>query len=143
MKKTQNYANHTNWVPTFHYYTYAGILVSLIGAIIYCFKGENNPTLLSLILFILILTIGSIAFHARWFALKAQDRAIRAEESLRYFILTGKRIDQNLKMSQFVALRFASDEEFVELVERAVKENMSSKEIKMAIKNWRGDYKRV
>lgn len=143
MKNTQNYSNHTNWVPSFHYYTYGGILASLIGTIIFCINGENNPTLLSLVLLTLILTVGSIAFHARWFALKAQDRAIRAEESLRYYILTGKRMDPNLKMSQIVALRFASDEEFLELMERALKENLTSKEIKKAIKNWKGDYKRV
>ena len=46
-------------------------------------------------------------------------------------------------MPQIIALRFASDEEFVELVERAIQENLSSAEIKKAIKNWKGDYYRV
>lgn len=141
--KTQNISNHTRWVPSFHFVTYGGIISALVGTIIYCTNGESNTTLLSLILLILIISVGSIAFHARWFALKAQDRAINAEESLRYFILTGKKMDQNLRMGQIVALRFASDEEFVELVERAVKEKLSSKEIKKAVKNWRGDYRRV
>ncbi|MBK6950691.1 MAG: hypothetical protein IPH24_01250 [Crocinitomicaceae bacterium] len=87
-----------------------------------------------------ILLIGVLA---RMFGLKAQDRAIRAEESLRYFILTGKPISKNLRLGQIIALRFASDEEFVALAARAENENLKSKEIKQAIKNWRGDYHRV
>ena len=79
----------------------------------------------------------------RVFPLKAQDRAIRAEEALRYFILTGKPLDKRLTIGQITALRFASDEEFLPLVDRSLAENLSSKDIKQAIKNWRPDYHRV
>jgi hypothetical protein len=75
--------------------------------------------------------------------LKAQDRAIRAEENLRYFILTGKRLSKQVSMRQIIALRFAEDEEFVGLTEKAIKENLSPKEIKKSIKNWRPDYHRA
>jgi len=84
-----------------------------------------------------------IAFFLRSFALKAQDRAIRAEENLRHFALTGKLLDSSLKVQQIVALRFASDDEFVALAARAAKENLSNKDIKAAIITWRGDYYRV
>ena len=50
----------------------------------------------------------------RAFPLAVQDRAIRAEENLRYFSLTGKLLDKGLTMSQIIALRFADDNEFVE-----------------------------
>jgi len=46
-------------------------------------------------------------------------------------------------MSQIIALRFASDEEFPALLDRAVKEELSSNDIKTAITNWKGDYYRV
>ena len=82
-------------------------------------------------------------FACRRFAIVAQDRAIRAEENLRHFALTGKLLDKQLKLSQIIALRFASDEEFVDLAQRAVKENLTNKQIKEAIQNWRGDYHRV
>ena len=78
-----------------------------------------------------------------FFPLRAQDRAIRAEERLRYFILTQKTLPENLRISQIIALRFADDAEFPGLVDRAVKEGMSAKEIKAAIQNWKGDYYRV
>jgi hypothetical protein len=82
-------------------------------------------------------------FKGRSLALKAQDRAIRAEENLRYFILTGKRMDPRINIHQIIALRFASDEEFVSLVQKAAEENLTNKEIKQQIKKWRADWHRV
>ena len=87
--------------------------------------------------------LGFALVLARVYALKAQDRAIRAEEKLRYFILANKMLSSQLKMSQIIALRFASDEEFLSLTERTIAESLSPKEIKMAIKNWKADYNRV
>ena len=84
-----------------------------------------------------------VAAYTRSFPLRARDRAIRAEENLRYYVMTGKLLPQALTVPQIVALRFASDEEFPALVDRAVKEQLRSKEIKSAIKNWRADHYRV
>jgi hypothetical protein len=79
----------------------------------------------------------------RIFALKAQDRAIRAEENLRHFALTGKLLPATLRIGQIVALRFASDEEFVALAIKAAAENLSVKQIKESINNWKADTYRV
>ena len=84
-----------------------------------------------------------LAWFARGFALKAQDRAIRAEESLRYFVLTGKPLPGVLRMSQIIAIRFASDEELAALVQKAIDEKLSNKAIKQAIQNWRADHHRA
>ncbi len=89
-----------------------------------------------------VLLLFAFAF-LRSFALKAQDRAIRAEENFRYYLLTNKALPSALSMRQIVGLRFASDEEFVALAEKAVKENLTEEGIKKAIKNWKGDYYRV
>jgi len=83
------------------------------------------------------------AVYARVFALKAQDRAICAEENFRYFRLTKEVLPKELNTRQIVGLRFASDDELVALAAKAVKEKMSENDIKKAIKNWRGDYYRV
>jgi len=82
-------------------------------------------------------------FLFRSFSLKAQDRAIRAEENLRYFVLTGKLLDKTLSISQIIALRFAPDEEFIPLVDTAIKDNLSNTEIKKTIKNWKADHHRA
>ena len=80
---------------------------------------------------------------ARTFALKAQDRAIRAEENLRHYVLTGKLLPSSLRVGQIVALRFAPDAEFPALVEKAATNNLSGKEIKQSIQNWKADFYRV
>src|SRR6202035_5016538 len=82
-------------------------------------------------------------FFARIFAVGVQDRAIRAEENLRHFSLTGKRLDPRLTMKQIVGLRFASDAEFAELARKAAEESLPQDTIKKSVKNWRADYDRV
>ena len=72
-----------------------------------------------------------------------QDRAIRAEENLRHFALTGKLLDPRLTIKQIVGLRFASDAEFVDLARKAAEASMPQDEIKKSVKSWRADHDRV
>jgi len=139
----QNSKNHARMVPGFHYIGFLLIVFLLIGSIINVVKsnGQNLYSALLLVLVPIILLI--IAFYARVFSLMAQDRAIKAEENFRYYLLTGKPFSSALKMRQIIGLRFASDQEFPALVERAIKENLSEKEIKQSIVTWKGDYYRV
>jgi hypothetical protein len=65
------------------------------------------------------------------------------EENLRSHRLTGKMSDSRLSRGQIIALRFAGDDEYAALSERAIKENMSPKEIKQAIQNWLSDHHRI
>jgi hypothetical protein len=96
------------------------------------------------VLFIMVaLALLSVTWYCRYFALRAQDRAIRAEENLRYFAITGKLLDSKLGIGQIIALRFASNNEFVDLAHKAVEENLTPRQIKEAIQHWRGDYHRV
>ena len=82
-------------------------------------------------------------FLARRNPLKTQDRIIRLEEQMRYYMLTWNSIDSRLTVQQLIALRFASDEEFVKLARRAAEMNMSPNDIKKEIKKWRSDLHRV
>ncbi len=107
-----------------------------------CFTN-GTQRVASIILFLGAVNFMMLFFYARQFAIKAQDRAIRAEENLRHFVLTGNLLDPRLTMPQIVALRFAPDLELVGLVNRAVTENLSNDDIKKAIKNWRHDYHRA
>lgn len=141
--KEQTFANHSRLLIGYHGFTFLALLVLIIGSIInFINSDENNlysASLIILISFILVV----LAFYLRSFSLKAQDRAIRSEEKLRYFVLTGKPLSNKLTTRQIIGLRFAPDDEFLKLVDRAEKENLSEKEIKKAIKNWKPDIYRV
>ena len=141
--KQQNFKNHGKWVIGYHLVTFFAILFLIVGSIRGFLKSSDDnlypASLLLLISFILLFMF----YFLRIFALKAQDRAIRAEEKLRYFILTGKVLSSKISTRQIIGLRFASDEEFPTLVEKAEKENLSEKEIKAAIQNWKEDLYRV
>jgi hypothetical protein len=141
--KKQTYKNHVHYVPLYHFLTFLAMAILIAGAVYNLITSETGQVLPSLLLLLLVFTLISVSFHNRSFALKAQDRAVRAEENFRYFVLTGKPLPHSLTIYQVIALRFAGDEEFVSLVERTLKENLTPKEIKQAVKNWRADYHRA
>lgn len=140
----QNYKNHPRLVTGFHRILAILLLAGLIGAIINLKESIETETYYSASLIVLLFICCIFLYwYTRSFPLKAQDRAIRAEENFRYYILTGKPLPSELRLGQIIALRFASDEEFPALVQRAIAENMKAKEIKQAIQNWKPDYHRV
>ena len=139
----QNYKNHRRLVSTYHGFTWIPTLALLIGSIINLIHSSEENLYSASLIVLMVLIIISILLHARSFALKAQDRAIRAEENLRHFILTGRPLDSRLALGQVIALRFASDEEFPGLAQRAAEEHLSSNAIKKAVKNWRPDLHRA
>jgi hypothetical protein len=141
----QNYANHRRFSVGFHYVLTAMLLIGLIVAVINIFRHSPHAGgfISAVLIALLFICVMFTAFLARTFALKAQDRAVRAEESLRHFILSGKPVDSRLTIGQIAALRFASDAELLPLSERAAAENLSTDDIKKAVKNWRSDTHRV
>jgi Family of unknown function (DUF6526) len=139
----QNFKNHTRFVPLYHYV--AGLLVIAIfgGSIVNLLHADAHTHYSAALLVCISFVLLILFWFARAFALKAQDRAIRAEENFRHFILTGKPLPKELIMSQIIALRFAGDEELASLTQKALSENLSQKQIKEAVKNWRVDNNRV
>ena len=141
----QNYKNHARFVPGYHFVLTAlaglGLLASLWNLFRAMQRGEGRYE--SVLILIIVVAVGLLTWYVRVFPLKAQDRAIRAEENLRHYILAGKLLDPRLTIRQIIGLRFASDEEFVELARRAAEESLSEKEIKRGVKKWRADEYRV
>ena len=144
MPETQNYQNHVRFYPLVHFFITPLLLLNLIWQIIRLSQErawDKAENLLMAVVFILI------SLAARLQALKAQDRVIRLEEMLRYKEILPVDLYERaarLRTGQIIALRFASDDDLPELVRKTFKgEFQSSKEIKLAIKNWRGDYLRV
>jgi hypothetical protein len=145
MADTQSYKNHAQIVPLYHRILSLLILVILIGSIVNLTKSWGDSTRVYNASLIVALTIAIVILYVfvRTFPLKAQDRAIRAEEQFRHFVLTGKLLDPRLTMRQIVALRFASDGEFVALAQRAADQSLSADAIKREVKQWRADMYRV
>ncbi len=143
--KEQNFKNHSRIVPLFHGLTTLLVLIGIIGAIINFFRAyeHGNGRLVASLLILLFVVSVLFFWFIRSFVLGAQDRAIRAEENLRYFSITNKLLDSRLTLAQVIALRFAPNDEFIELSERAAKENLKPGEIKQAIKNWKADHHRI
>ena len=139
----QNYKNHSRIVPGFHIVTYLAIIALIIGAFVNLVNSSHDNLYSASLICLASLVLASLAIYVRLFALKAQDRAIRAEENFRHFMLTNRNMDNRLSLPQVIALRFASDEEFPALAQKAANEKLGVKQIKQQIKNWRGDYHRV
>ena len=141
----QNYQNHRRTVPMFHVVLFALLALTLIGSFVNLFQSLGDHQRLYSASLIVALTLAAlfVMFFSRIFALKAQDRAIRAEENLRHFALTGKLLDSRLTMRQIIGLRFASDGEFVSLAQKAADAKLAEDAIKRAIRQWRPDTYRV
>jgi hypothetical protein len=140
----QNYQNHTRLVIGFHGVLLVLLIAGLIGSGVNLYESLGSPNLYSASLIVLLFVCMAIMYaFVRLFPLRAQDRAIRAEENFRHYILTGKVLPAQLRIEQIIALRFASDEELPALAERSSKENFKPREIKKAVKNWKADNHRV
>jgi hypothetical protein len=141
----QSYAKHAKFVPMFHFVLFGIIALTLIGSFVNLWQSLGDHERIysaSLITAVSVALVLLFAF-TRAFAMGVQDRAIRAEENLRHFALTGKLLDPRLSIKQIVGLRFASDGEFAELARKAAEGSMPQDEIKKSVKNWRADHDRV
>ena len=141
----QSYAKHTKLDPPFHFILVPLSLLIVIGSVVNLFQSFDDHSRFynaSLITAIAV-AVFVMAFLTRTYPLKAQDRAIRAEENLRHFVITGKLLDRRLTVKQIVALRFASDAEFAALATKAANESTPPADIKKNIKSWRADHDRL
>ncbi|MGV8915928.1 MAG: DUF6526 family protein [Kaistella sp.] len=142
----QNYSNHVKFYPP-HHFIYLPLLGILQVLGIYkCFTENSqqlNWILFSIVIFLLIYLSLMLRQH---YALGNQNRIVKLEFKQRYFELFGKRSDdvaEKLSFGQIAALRFAYDDEFKILLEKALAENLSADQIKKSITNWRPDLDRV
>ena len=141
----QSYSKHAKLDPLFHFVLAPIALITFIGSLVNLFHSLDdhsrlyNAALITALSFAMLLAAALV----RGYPLKAQDRAIRAEENLRHFVLTGKLLDSRLSMKQVIGLRFASDVEFPALAAKAAAETMTPAAIKQEVKSWRADHDRL
>jgi hypothetical protein len=146
MSKTQaaqNLKNHGRIHVPFHIVTFFVLILNLGFAIAHDVKhfGIWNSwvIVLSVVVFIPF-------FLIRIYPLKVQDRVIRLEERLRLQALAPAQWHSQiyrLTEDQLIGLRFAADDEVVELAKKALEENLNRKQIKERIRSWRADTWRV
>lgn len=140
----QSYENHTRWHAPFHFFVAPVLLTNFIICLVQLVRYPGLDTFWCLIVAAALVVLAGLV---RLNPLKAQDRIIRLEESLRYYQLLPEELAQraaSLTTAQTVALRFASDEELAGLVREVLEGRLTKPaEIKRAIKNWRPDTLRV
>jgi hypothetical protein len=144
--QTQNFKNHARYFPLHHFIITPLTLLFLGWTVGRSNFDSSDSTSESIYFLILALIIVLLPLLGRIYALKNQNRIILMEMRLRYFHLTGKSFSEketDLRTNQIIALRFAGDDELLSLMDQAISKNLSNKEIKMSIKNWKGDYSRV
>ena len=141
----QSYAKHAKFVPMFHGVLFGIIVLTFIGSLVNVWQsfGDHERIYSASLIAAITVALVLLFFFTRIFSMGVQDRAIRAEENLRHFALTGKLLDPRLTIKQIVGLRFASDAEFVELARKAAEGSMTPDEIKKSVKSWRADHDRA
>jgi hypothetical protein len=139
MSKPQNLANHAKLDVAFHMIVLPILVANLIIVIIWVVHRPSfHNVWLAVVSFAAIL----LAFKARQFPIKVQDRIIRLEERLRLQALAPQDWHAQiykLSVDQLIGLRFAGDNEVVELARQALEHNWNRKQIKERIQNWRSD----
>ena len=144
MAQEQSFASHSRYYP-WHHFVVQPILIG--NLVVETIRFENNHTAYQAWLVVLALGLFIFSFTSRSMSLRAQDRVIRLEETIRLTRLlpaSEQAAIAGLRPGQLVALRFASDEEVPDLVRRiAAGELNKGGDIKKEIRNWRPDYLRV
>ena len=144
----QNYANHAKFVPLFHFVTVGILVINLLWSLFRLIWGLPGVPFYDRLLNVAVaVALGLLAWYARIFPLKAQDRIIRLEERLRLERLLPADLKPrigDLRPSQLIALRFASDDELPDLTRAVLAGEVTAPgEIKKRVRAWRADHFRM
>jgi hypothetical protein len=141
--EAQNLKNHARFDPLFHFFLFAVYLTNIVYA---SFHLHRQPSLSSGWYLVLSIVVIVPILKLRSYPLKVQDRVIRLEERLRLQALAPaewRHQVYRLTESQLIALRFAADDEVVELAKQTLEHNLTRKQIKERIRTWRADEWRI
>jgi hypothetical protein len=139
----QNFKNHGKTDPAFHFVLLLVLGLNLIFAVVHLWRHWGIDSAWFLVLSVVVLIP---ATKLRTYPLKVQDRVIRLEERLRLQALAPAEWHaQIFRLSEYqlIGLRFAADDEVVELAKQALEQNLTRKQIKERIKDWRADNWRI
>jgi len=140
----QTHANHTRFVPAYHFVAFFLVLINVVFTVVQVFRHLSLATVVAALA---ALALALVYWYARAFVIAVQDRVIRLEMQLRLQRVLPDDLRARLgeiTKGQFIALRFASDAELPALVRKVLDEKITDlKQIKMAVKDWQPDYWRA
>ena len=139
----QSLQNHERFDPPYHFVLFFVLFANLVISVVYAVRHFN---FYSAWFVVLSMAAGLALMKMRMYPLKVQDRVIRLEERLRLQALAPSEWHTQiyrLTEDQLIGLRFAGDDEVVELAKQALEQNLSRKQIKQRIRSWRADNWRV
>jgi hypothetical protein len=142
----QNFKNHGRIDPQFHFFTLFVLIANLIFAVFHLVRHRVDAPVSSAWFLVLSVAVFVPFSKLRTYPLKVQDRVIRLEERLRLQALAPAAWHAQiyrLTEDQLIGLRFAADDEVVALAKQALENNLSRKQIKERIQNWREDNWRI
>lgn len=143
-EQQQSFQNHVRLIPAYHYFIFGAFAINLVLSLMDLFSAPSLRTAVGVLTAAALIVL---AFYARVFALRAQDRVIRLEMRLRMRELLPADLQPRIvefTPRQLVAMRFASDAELPELAAKVLAGNVQdTKAIKSMIKDWQGDFLRV
>ena len=139
----QDFKHHGRFDPPFHFFLLPILLANLIISIVHLVHHLHFWAA-----WLVVLSVAAIlaVFKARAYPIKVQDRVIRLEERLRLRALAPAEWHSQiyrLSEDQLIGLRFAADDEVVELAKQALEHSLNRKQIKERIRSWRADEWRV
>jgi hypothetical protein len=141
---TQNFENHTKFVPAFHIGVLGIFAANVVWSAWRLVQGFNGERVFGLLLAIAFL-LG--ALYARMFTMTVQDRVIRLEMRLRLERLLAADLRARIpefSVGQLVSLRFAGDAELPELARKVLDGKIENrKAIKQMVRDWQADWLRA
>jgi hypothetical protein len=142
----QSLKNHTRYDPPVHFVLGLVLLANLVFSVIHMIHHRHDAYFAGPWFVVLSLAVFIPFIKLRSYPLRVQDRVIRLEERMRLQALAPTEWHSQiyrLSEDQLIGLRFAADDEVVELAKQALEQNLNRKQIKERIKSWRADYLRV
>lgn len=142
----QDYKNHVRIYGPHHLGFLPASIAFTIATAVKAGKSRRNGLLWGAVSGLGFLTTYLGIMTRQHYALTLQDRIVRLEMRLRYYQLTGNRLEpleEAMGFKRIAALRFASDEQLTSLIDRVFAEGIDAEEIKRAITNWQADDMRV
>jgi hypothetical protein len=115
-------------------------VVAFVVFLVETLREPGRVVIAGLALAVAVLALTAIS---RIYIVRLQDRVIRLEMRVRLARLGLDAAYEELSTSQLVALRFASEAEMATLVERALREHLTGRQIKQAIRDWQPDHHRT